>query len=183
MNGGDWGLGNDDRLGYSSCFEGFLEHVVVSDDQTGIPNVSAQRCGLGSLLAYLCFIDKVTQGQQKGYNILQDPMHAVIESRIPGWIANYHQGCDKIIHAIDSQVRNGIDPIQGNKAVMYAALAANFNKVVTYNPNSGEAFIFRVSSIIDDFNVRDPRDNLPNMPDFAEHYGVFWYFCKEISEE
>ena len=188
-------------FGISTCIEGQITHLEAADGRySGINGQSARQCGFGSILAYLCFrniehmpfTDHTFQTRNtpptQGYDIVNDRHWA------QGNMPELRQGlvfehCRSIIYVQYRAVTTtSTDTRRGNKAFIYAAIAARYRHLITYNPNPctrdcciyegpgasqqgasqhlGTGWfrgkIFWLQGILDDFNVRNPPHLIPS---------------------
>ena len=160
-------------------------HALLSDGRV----LSARRCGLASVLAYLCFLDSNHLTNRNGYptDVISDRNWQ--DGNMPqiAEIGFNNQDCSRIIR-IDLpflSYRNRNDELPGNKAFVYGALAAGFYSMVAYNQqpcarngpvhcclgNNRKGNCFLLSHLVDTINFRDPNApdpivaaNDPNQP-------------------
>ena len=180
------------------------DNVLLDDGRV----VSARRCGLASVLAYLCFLDSDHLTNRKGYLIENDRNWGDDNMPDISMLGFNNQGCSRIIKTDFTSVGGGwLDArLPGNKAWIYGAFAAQFHDLVAYNPvpcdrqvpqhccnaNNQKGSCFLLYDLIDQINVRDPgaeapavqnlnnpqQDTYVGLDNFMRHYGKIWYFCK-----
>ena len=167
-------------------------HVLLNDGRV----LSARRCGLASVLAYLCFLDSDHLTNRNGYpiDVQSDPDWQ--DGNMPQ-IADLgfnNQGCSRMIRVNLPFLlpQNQNDELPGNKALVYGALAAGFFSMVAYNQQpcarNGPVFCclgnnlkgntFLLSHLVDTINFRDPNDPNDGLDNFMMHYGKIWFFCR-----
>ena len=200
-------------ISFSACSNDMIvnlktnDRVHFSDGQI----INAKRCGMASLLAYLCFMDSDYLTNGKGYLVANDPKWD--DGNMPAilGLGFNNQGCKRIIRA-DSQVSNHFETTpqiqqqlwRGNKALIYGAHAAYFTAMVSYNPTPcrpdpggqkrqvccmadhplHKGNCFDTSDLIDSINLRNPKltqFHNTQLDNFMEHYGRTWYFCRRIN--
>ena len=124
---------------WATCVDGEITKVEVE--------VEARRCGFGSSLMYFCFLNIEHVPNMNGYDFNSDPRFNI--GNMPAITVGLIEGyCTRIIY-VNYQYRqytNGMphdsDPHDivggaegGNKAFIYAALAANYRRMITFNPD------------------------------------------------
>ena len=201
----------------ATCVNGEITHVEVANRlETGV-GCSAKRCGFGTSLLYLCFLNTEHLDDPQGYRINQNPMFLTGNMpQIKRYMQNY---CTRIIYVhyqrrvlTPFQPPSAADPgdmvdagagsdggrcrdkpthwmpergmltEKENKAFIYAATAANYIYMITFNPtpcNQGCCAyrtrseipdgehplvtdnphwkVFALEDILSDFNKHDPR--------------------------
>ena len=177
-----------DRFGswfaYATCINGQITYVKSASRVHTRIGYSAKRCGFGSYVAHLCFLNiehhqfNPTLFSPEGYNIDTDPRFSEgnMASIRFGLIDNY---CSRItyvrfISKVDENDKeHGIDMRRGSKAFIYAAFAARYTHMITYikNPCKSECCsdpnnpampdpamgkVFWLQGIISSFNVQQP---------------------------
>ena len=179
------------------------DNVLFDDGRV----LSARRCGLASVLAYLCFLDSDHLTNRKGYLIENDGIWGDDNMPQITMLGFNNEGCSRMIKADFTLLQGGRDAwLPGNKALIYGAFAARFHQLVAYNPVPCDRYgpqeccaaenrkgnCFLLEHLIDTINVRDPGadgpavQNLNNpqqaihfgLDNFMKHYGKIWYFCK-----
>ena len=189
---------HDDVLGYLRTKPEWLSFSACSNDkivslrtndQVHFSDgrvISARKCGMASLLAYLCFMDSDYLTNGKGFLVANDPnwndgnMPAILG------LGFNNQGCKRMIRA-DSEITYYFETTPqyqqdrhswpGNKALIYGAHAAYFTAMVSYNPNPckpdpqgqerqvccmvdhpiHKGNCFDTSDLIESINLRDPK--------------------------
>ena len=200
-------------FGFARCVDGQISHLeLATPARIGIQGRSANRCGFGSYLAYLCFqnIEHYPPGHRRfsGFDMERDVQNLGdnINEVMNGLVMQY---CRRIIYVRYSGVGiQGVDIKlrRGNKAFIYAAMAADFYYLIVYNDNPCQdqcctwgnttglyyprTKIFYLPDMIGEFNLwqppwlnpdasrNRPRENLDDPRDFAQHNGNRWYFCR-----
>lgn len=162
------------------------DRVRLSDGRI----VSARRCGMASLLAYLCFIDSDHLTSARGYMIQHDGKWNHGNMPQLSGLGFNNDRCNRMIRVdwetyvvMDTtpQASRDRDQWPGNKAIMYGAVAAKFYNMVSYNPipcprqrppccmgNEENGHAFNTKYLVDLINLRDPRyvaiDAMPRGP-------------------
>ena len=156
----------------ATCIKGEVVTVVTAEAfQTGV-QISADRCGLATLLSYICMVDDdVRAGMCIDFAKYQTlPTFSGLLTMVP----NIEKYCKMVI-----LFQNAADPEIAAKAYLNAAMNANFLHLYTYipidmfntsKPNKGRAFSFSTSDALALY-TDDPRN-------FNQQYGDFWYFCE-----
>ena len=201
---------HQDWLAMSVCENGLITDIRANDNVLVDENMvlSAKRCGLASVLAYLCFLDSDHLKHIKGYLIENDRHWEDDNMPQISMLGFNNQGCSRMIKADFQSVQGGRHDawLPGNKALIYGAFAARFHDLVAYNPvpcdrgvpqhcctaRNRKGNCFRLEDLIDQINVRDPgakapaiqnlnnpqQDTYLGLDNFMKHYGKIWYFCK-----
>ena len=196
-------------LAMSVCENNLLTDIRANDNVLFDDGrvLSARRCGLASVLAYLCFLDSDHLTDRKGYLIENDGIWGDDNMPQITMLGFNNEGCSRMIKADFTLLQGGRDAwLPGNKALIYGAFAARFHQLVAYNPEpcdrrgpqhccearNQKGNCFLLEHLIDTINVRDPGadgpavQNLNNpqqaihfgLDNFMKHYGKIWYFCK-----
>ena len=189
---------NNPWYGTATCSFGQIDFVSVNNEiQINAKVRSARRCGFGSLLSYLCFLDKDHLLNRRGYQLSSDvnwddPQMQQIQN-----IGFNNRQCSRIIYVNYAFHEPGT--LFGNKAIIYGAAAAGYTHFVTFRNtgacancceggrNGRRANTFLLHDLVDDFNRYDPREPLGKIrgkldfPSFRRHYGRHWYFCSTVS--
>lgn len=205
----DW-KDNNPWYGTSNCDSGEIMDVDVNDhvmiEPQGQPGginlgyaVSARRCGFGTFLSYLCFIDNdhMPGGLMRGgHSLAHDPRWKNPQMKEIMNLGFNNQQCSRIIYVNYTPDDAGTQG--GNKAIIYGAAAAGYKLMVTYRttPCRGagccdselfdrRANTFQVHHLVDDFNKIDTpsrrlgaKANWLAQRNFQRHYGRHWYFCR-----
>ena len=125
---------------HSTCRDGKIENVQTAGPTRTGTGASAARCGFGSVVLFFCFLNKEHLPTNQGYPINSDRNFEV--GNMPA-IANglIRDSCSQIIYVKyfeGLRLTSGLeaDPEKrGSKAFIYAALAAGYDRMVTYNPD------------------------------------------------
>ena len=201
-------LRENNWFGWAACTNGEIMDVQVA---RAIPfhgqQISAFECGFGSILAYLCFQNNEHHppGREnehiRGYNIDADLRFQ--QGNMPEIRDGLmYQHCRRVIYLHYNTPPMGkgyLDTRRGNKAIIYAAHAAQYNYLIAHNPNpcteqccgGTEGKIFQMRNILNEFNRYQPQWFVSNSTHsqnqgadptrtrlFAEHNGFHWYFCR-----
>ena len=162
--------------------------------------VSARRCGMASLLAYLCFLDSDHLTNARGFLLENDPNwqdgNMPELSTFPGDFDNGE--CSRIIRAdayeqllvettpqVTQKKTGHARSWPGNKAIIYGAAAAHFIDMVSYNPspcrqqqgqqvccmNDGtQGSCFLTTDLVDSFNLHDPKPLIIGADAIGQNY-------------
>ena len=167
---------NRNFLGRAECSKGKLELLEI-------PHY-ARRCGFGSVLATLCFIDDVTQerGGFLHWRSKNNQWQEMINGNDPdGAAEDIDLKCETMIYIDEGPVYPGA----GNKAFIYAAMGSSFQDLIVYGGNGDlncakKGRIFQTNTLLTLINQLDPLDVISTLDDFSAKYGQHWYFCKPM---
>ena len=175
-------------ISFSICYSDRIVNIKTND-MVRLSNgrfASARRCGMASLLAYLCFLDTDHLTNVKGFMISED---------LNWWDGNmislsglFNNRICNVIIKVDPYVSYRVVTTPqftqdrytwpGNKAIIYGAVAAGFYNLVTYNPdpcrpqppnqprhlqnicclgNEQKGNAFLTTDLVDSINVRQPN--------------------------
>ena len=183
-------------LGISQCKRGFVEGVAIHQD--------VQQCGMGSVLATLCFNDDKTK-EEHGRDLEHDPFWTEItnERRHPETyehstlIRNQMQDeCQTIVrlNALTPQNTPG-GRRQENKAFLYAAVAARYQILVVWGRSVEPSLTYVTSAALSRLHC-SPRVRLigthnllssytENRPtrilDIEPQYSFRWSFYQRVA--
>ena len=178
--------GSVSNIGHVLCSNGEITDLEVEKRRGRLPH----RCGFGSMLTYFCFLDTDHLSHQSGYQINNNnhpnnPWNhpAMIQLR-DGPSGFNNDVCSKIIY-IKYENRPGYHYTpHGNKAIIYAAYADDYEDLVTYipvpfcNANQNVGNVFRVRNVLQRVTMANPQNPGARINDILGPYGNDWYFCK-----
>ena len=133
-----------------------LGEVNAANSELGMMNIkeNAQKCGIGTLLTYLCMIDTDVNPVHGGtYLDIKNEFEGY--RKITKLMGNNSNGLFKILVVADKY---------GGNAYFNAAIAANYERVMVFE--SKKAIVYELGTAKQDYN--SDRFNF-----------TYWYFCKK----
>ena len=156
-------------LGVSICTEGEVDHVHTADENRSGMGKDAYRCGLATLLTYLCLVDRGVQGDWAGHDIEDED--DFIPQQLP--IATMaKRNCKKLVY-----LNNNVIPFVGAKAYLYAAKDADYLKMATFHGTELQHHTWDTDNALKEFDELT-KCGRP-LGTFEKVYGNYWYFCME----
>ena len=151
-----------------------------------------------TVLAYLCLVDENTV-LNGGRDIQNDNLWRQFATTEQ--LRNARFTCDGVVYANDNHVVHPDDwdpPRKGNKALIYAAVAAYFNKMLVFgNEHCDHDYSMshryprlrlrsfnletrgNIRGLMAYINEEDPRVPGEKLQDFSFQYGHDWFFCRQ----
>ena len=165
-------------LGYRTCSAG--NGYAQTNQQAG-------RCGIATILSYLCYQDREIEPSIKGPGIGYDfDTHEinVSEETLEKFKKQAEKGCKRIMKVVTFA-----DPSAGARAYIYAAIDAEYRVLMSYHRKIGEVDIEKIS--IKNLNelskqfqkqkpvVRNGKLVDPVLDPLITKIGNIWFFCKK----
>ena len=184
---------NGHYIAFRICTEGknrATNYMFTSPEQTvgkEGDNKPAKRCGLSTILSYLCYQDKEEDHSIKGSGIGydfslelatpdRDKKQAVGELK-----RHAEKNCQRIIKIVTCAF-----PTVGGRAYLYAAMDAGYNSLLVLEKGKKDFTSFKTAKLSEDFQKEANRPTKkgssmikdPVLDPFIEKYGTDWFFCK-----
>ena len=175
-------LSNNNHLSAKTCAIGHSESTSYV-----ITNENAKRCGLATVLHYLCYLDQEQEpsimGTGVGYDFVQEMSKAaniVARLAIRKMKEYVNRKCARVIKTITVA-----DPSVAGRGYVHAAMDAGYHLLVTFNKNNPyeaikEKDIKTLAQEFVDNPVRKKGSEIldPVLDRFVEDRGNHWFFCK-----
>ena len=183
----------NDYIGRSTCADGEITDLEVEFRQNPLRRMN--RCGFGSMLSYLCFMDSDHLTHPSGYQIEQkrkqdrdNPWNLFTMRAIKQDPVGFNNDECKIIY-VKYQDKKGRWEPSGSKALLYAAYAADYTELVTYTPrpdcitNWSNGNTFQVKDVFQKVSQPHRLSPITRINEILEPFGVDWYFGKRQTIE
>ena len=175
------------HLAIRTCVEG--KHPWMSYVKT---NDGAKRCGLSTILAYLCYRDREVEPSimgttGMGYDFsLELQASGVLAKLAAKKIKNYtERKCRRVLKIITVS-----DPSAGGRAYVNAGMDAGYKFLLTFNKNNPlqKISVTKTATLSEEFKKKGPykegnRLVDPVLDPIVANYGNEWFLCKRLATE
>ena len=172
-------------LALRTCVEGkhpWMSYVKTNDD--------AKRCGLSTILAYLCYHDREVEPSIMGTSITGYDFSLELETsgvlaKLSAKKLKYfaERKCQRILKVITVS-----DPSAGGRAYVNAGMDAGYQYLITFKKKNPlrKISVTKTAKLVEEFKKKEPYtagNNLvdPVLDPFIANYGNEWYLCKKSS--
>ena len=182
---------NHPYLGFRTCSEG--KHPLFNYVRlTSVEKTSndAKRCGLSTILAYLCYRDREVERSimgtaETGYDFLLESKKSGSRAKIAAKKLKIfaNRKCKRIIKV---SIPAGKDRTLG-RAYITAGMDAGYEFLITFNTKNPLRKIFVISTekLVKSFEEKPASDPVvgnavdPVLDEFVDNYGNDWFLCKK----
>ena len=169
-------------LAFRTCSEG-----KTTTSSYAATNYGAKRCGLATILSYLCYREKEVEpsimGAGLGYDFGVELRTKTPPNKLAARILKLkaERKCQRVI-----KIHTAAFPSAGGRAYVNAGMDAGYQYMMTFNKNNllQKISVVRTATLAQEFqenpvHMNDSGEVVdPVLDPFIARYGYYWYLCK-----